>query len=127
MRSLIFLLAFISSVAFAIHNVKVVTLGSAQITTGAGAGLMTNAQSFKTCQASGTVTASTGATAVDIQGSNDNVNWVKLGTITLVLGTSSVTDGFVIAANWKYVRNNVVSISGTNAAVTTICSYEEPI
>lgn len=75
-------------------------------------------QDNKTFQASGQTTASTGATAVLVEVSNNNANWITMGTITLTLGTSTTTDGFVSSANWTYVRGRVASISGTGATVS---------
>jgi len=72
----------------------------------------------KTFQASGRTTSSTGATSVVVEVSNDNVNWITMGTISLTLGTTPTTDGFVSIANWTYVRGRVSSISGTGATVS---------
>ena len=72
----------------------------------------------KTFQASGQTSASTGATAVNVEVSNDNSNWIVMGTISLTLGTATNTDGFVSSANWTYVRGRVTSISGTGATVS---------
>ena len=58
----------------------------------------------------------TPAATVDIEVSNDKINWVGMGTITL--SGAADTDGFASSASWKYVRPNVTAISGTNAAVT---------
>lgn len=72
----------------------------------------------KTFQASGKTSTSTGATAVVVEVSNDNANWITMGTISLTLGTTTTTDGFVSSANWTYVRGRVSSISGTGATVS---------
>lgn len=56
------------------------------------------------------------ACVLDIEVSNNGVDWIKAGTITL--SDTSATDGFANDATWKYVRGNVKSISGTNAAVS---------
>jgi hypothetical protein len=72
----------------------------------------------KTFQASGTTTAGSGAVSVAVEVSNDNANWITMGTIGLTLGTTSATDGFVGIANWTYVRGRVASISGTGATVS---------
>jgi hypothetical protein len=69
-------------------------------------------------QAVGLTTASTGAATVLIQVSNDGVNFITLGTITLTLGTSATSDGFAAANTWEYYRANVSAISGTGALVT---------
>jgi hypothetical protein len=93
------------------------TLLSSVIATGASAAVALNGPEF-TAQASGLVTATTGAATVKIQVSNDNANWIDLGTITLTLGTSVTSDGLAAFARWALVRANVTAISGTNAAVT---------
>jgi hypothetical protein len=75
-------------------------------------------QDNKTFQASGRTSTSTGAASVLVEVSNDNVNWITMGTISLTLGTAATTDGFVSTANWTYVRGRVDSISGTGATVS---------
>jgi hypothetical protein len=74
----------------------------------------------RTFQANGTVSTSTGAATVVVQVSNNNSDWITLGTITLTLGTSSTSDGFAALAPWAYVRGNVTAISGTNATVSLV-------
>lgn len=75
-----------------------------------------------TFQAYGTTTAGAGAATILIQGSNVDVDadYITLGTISLVLGTTAVADGFTTSAPWKYVRAKLTAISGTNAAVSVI-------
>lgn len=90
--------------------------------TGPGAALQVNSNNpqlpKRTFQAyvkgSGSLTAS-----VDIQVTNDlnSGQYLTLGTINLS-GSGSATDGFVSDAPWMYVRANLTSVSGTNAAVT---------
>jgi hypothetical protein len=81
----------------------------------------TNANStyvFHTFQAVGATTSSTGAATVLIQVSNDGVNYLTLGTITLTLGTALTSDGFAAINNWNFYRANVSAISGTGANVS---------
>jgi hypothetical protein len=75
-----------------------------------------------TFQAYGTTTAGTGSVTVLIQGSNytDANSFITIGTITLTLGTTLTSDGFVSQAPWKYMRCNISAISGTGAAVTVL-------
>lgn len=54
---------------------------------------------------------------VNVEVSNDNVNFLTLGTITLN-GTTTVQDGFASQAQWNYIRGNLTAISGVGAAVT---------
>lgn len=71
-------------------------------------------------QAYGSTSAGAGASVIEIYGSLWGITgtWVLLGTITLTLGTAVTNDGFASLAPWPYVAVKVVSISGTNAAVT---------
>ena len=71
--------------------------------------------SYRTFQAVVTGTGAVSAT-VQIQVSNDNVNWLLAGTCS-PSGTTSAIDGFVSTAPWVYVRSNVTAISGTSAQV----------
>lgn len=77
-------------------------------------------------QAMGTTSAGAGAATIIIQVSNvadpelaTDVDWLTLGTISLTLGTTQVTDGFAPAvhAAYRWVRAKVSAISGTDAAV----------
>jgi hypothetical protein len=94
--------------------------------TGTGAGLSWNERdttanstyNFHTFQAIGNTTASTGAATVLIQVSNDGVNYLTMGTITLTLGTAVTTDGFAVINNWNFYRANLSAISGTGAKVS---------
>jgi len=86
--------------------------------TGTGAGLSYCGIASEKRAFQATVTGTGAVTAtVAIQVSNDDTNWITLGTITLS-GTTSATDGFTSDAPWGYVRANVTAISGTGAAVT---------
>jgi hypothetical protein len=73
---------------------------------------------YHSFQAVGSTSASTGAATILIQVSNDGVNYITMGTITLVLGTSATSDGFAVANSYEYYRANLSAISGTNAKVT---------
>jgi len=72
----------------------------------------------RTFFAYGSTSAGSGASAIAIQASNDCTNYIDMGTISLTLGTTTVSDGFASDASWKCIRAKVNSISGTNAAVT---------
>ena len=120
-RVLAFLLAATLAVAgFAQSNTA--TLLSAATTTGAGAA-RDGIPAAKTYQASGATTAGSGASAVAVQCSNNNTNWDTLGTITLTLSSTSSSDSFVSTDRCRYLRGNVISISGTNAAVTLTVGF----
>lgn len=89
----------------------------------AGSAFSLNGPSF-TAQAKGSVSTSTGSATVKIQVSNDNANWIDLGTITLTLGTAVTSDGLAAFAKWAWVRANVTAISGTGAKVTVTVNQE---
>lgn len=98
------------------------TLLSSVLVTGAGSSI--NAwMKDKTFQAIGSTTAGAGACVVLVQASNDDTNWITIGTITLTLGVTATSDGFASDAQWAYIRGNVQSISGTNASVTLIIGH----
>ena len=88
--------------------------------TGAGASAGPAGAGRKTFQATVAGTGSVYAT-IDIEVSNDNSNWMTMGTITLS-GTTSATDGFVSDEPWAYHRANVTAISGTSATVNVIAT-----
>lgn len=94
--------------------------------TATGAGASQNIQTLRipqdnrTFQATGQTSTSTGAASVLVEVSNDNSNWITMGTISLTLGTATTTDGFVSSANWTWVRGKVFSISGTDATVSLL-------
>jgi hypothetical protein len=76
-------------------------------------------------QAYGATSAGAGSVTVEIYGSNledpdtsTESDWVLVGTITLVLSTTRVSDGFTTDAPWKFVKARVSAIAGTNAAVS---------
>ena len=82
-------------------------------TTGASQRVYPQARAFQaTVTGTGAVTAT-----IIIAGSDDNVNFLPLGTITLS-GTTTASDGFGSSAPWLYVRAQLTAISGTGAAVS---------
>lgn len=69
---------------------------------------------FNTFQAVANGSSGAFAATVSIMVSNDNVNWIEMGTITLSgTATTAATDGFAANAEWLYVRADVASFSGT--------------
>lgn len=97
------------------ETTRILTLLAAAIATGAGAGFQPS-EKKRTFQAVVTGTGAVSATVL-IQVSNDGTNWEELATIALA-GTTSDSAGFASDAPWAYVRANVTTISGTDAAVT---------
>jgi hypothetical protein len=68
----------------------------------------------------GNTSAGAGASVVNIEVSNDGTNWIILDAPSLTLGTAVTSDFYESSAAWRYVRGNVVSISGTDAKVSLI-------
>lgn len=97
---------------------NVATLLNEAVAAGAGASFDLKDAYRMALQAKGVTTSGSGAAVVDVQASNDGVNWLTLGTISLTLGTSETSDGFVAEARWGAVRGYVQSISGTGAKVS---------
>ena len=105
---------------------RILTLVAAQTTTDAAPANSTKLpQQYqmpakRAFQAYGSTTAGAGAAVIEIYGSLFGITgtWVLLGTITLTLGTVVTNDGFASDSPWPYLAVKVVSISGTNAAVT---------
>lgn len=63
-----------------------------------------------------------GTATVDIESSNNNVDWLRLGTITFSsIGDTTEMDGFSSYTAWKYLRANVKTITG--AGMTLNGSY----
>jgi len=94
----------------------IVLMSTTVVGTGAKVGPLGNVE--RTYQASIAGTGALTGTVV-IEGSNDNVNYLTIGTITLS-GTTSDSDGFVSSAPWTFVRARVpaAGITGTAAVIT---------
>ena len=81
---------------------------------------------YRTFQASGFTSSGAGAATIDIRVSNDGSDYsTVLGTITLTLGTTVVSDGFGSILPWRYVKPHVTAISGTGASVTVTMGTED--
>ena len=104
---------------------KTITLLNAATTTATGTGYTAMDVRYDTenrvFQATVSGTGAVSAT-VNVEVSNDNTNWLVLGTITLS-GTTSASDGFAAGAPWPYTRARVTAISGTSAAVTVSMGF----
>ena len=68
-------------------------------------------------QAVGVMSSSTGTASVVIEVSNDGVNYVTLGTITLALTTSPSSDLFFAYTIYEFYRARVTQIT-SNGTVT---------
>ena len=73
--------------------------------------------SHRSFQAVGLMSASTGTAVVTIQVSNDGVNYVTLGTISLSLTTAASSDAFYLQTVFEYYRAYVTQIT-TNGTVS---------
>lgn len=121
-----FLLLFALSFGALAQSTPTYTMCSAATTVAACSAV--NAKTFpplRTFQAYGTTSAGAGAATILVQGSNDNSNWVTLGTITLTLATTVSNDGFVAFSPWPWIRGNVSAISGTGASVNLTVGMEQ--
>lgn len=54
---------------------------------------------------------------VTIEGSNDNVGWVPVATISIVVAEAA-SGGVVTDSPWAYVRANLTAITGGSVTVT---------
>lgn len=110
-------------------NIPTLLLSGA--TTTAAGSSVPGVSATKTYRARGATSAGAGAAVVVIEGCNAvnqteadlaATSWDTIGTITLVLGTTQVGDGFTSRDRYSFVRARPSSISGTNAAVTATMS-----
>ena len=69
-------------------------------------------------QATARTTAGAGALTAIISASNDGLQFITLGTITLVLSTTENSDGFTSDNAWKVYKSSISAISGTGARAT---------
>lgn len=91
----------------------------AVLVTGAGTAQQPHSKSLS-FHATGFTTVGAGTAVIDVEVSNDGINWIVAATISLVLAATPViaSDGFAIDAAWGFVRGNVTTITGTNAQTT---------
>ena len=78
---------------------------------------------IKTFQLIGSTNSDLGSVNVTVEGSQNNLNWDTLGTISLILNTSGVSDSFSSNDRYMYIRCNVTEISGSGAKVSMIVGY----
>jgi hypothetical protein len=96
--------------------VALVTGMTAQGITGLAANTTITVNNAGSLTLSGNFTGTTGTYLVNF--ANNYWAATPLGTITLAGGAALfATDGFMTAANWKYVRANVTAITGTNPSL----------
>ena len=85
--------------------IKTATLINAATSTGTG-DKVTPWYAKRTFHAIGSTTAGSGASTIDVEVSNDGVNYIAVDTLSLTLGTTITSDSYVLDAAWKYVRGN---------------------
>lgn len=95
---------------------------NAATATGTGPVVALGDDTGSTFQVWGSTSSGAGAALVDIDVSNDGVNFVYAGSITLTLGTTSVSDALPVTANYAFGRANVRSISGTGATLNGLAA-----
>lgn len=93
--------------------IQVAATGAGTSVRGIGAQAASN-----TYQVTGTTTSGSGSAIVNIEGSNDGVNWDVIGTITLTLSTTSSSGSFSSMDRYSRIRGNVTTLSGTGAQVS---------
>ena len=94
-----------------LRNVTTVSVGNA----------VENNGSNRAFQAVVSGTGAVSATVV-VEVSNNNIDFLTLGTLTLS-GTTRAFDGFASAAPWRFIRGNVTAISGTGASVNLLMAF----
>jgi hypothetical protein len=112
----------LSCVALAQGQIGVLQLATNVTATGAQAPFP-GISGGKTYQMTGATTAGAGSAVAAVQCSGDGSNWDTLGTITLVLATTSSSDSFASLDRCRWVRLNVTTLTGTGAAVAATMGY----
>lgn len=75
----------------------------------------------KTYQAYGSTQSGTGTAVVSVQGSiNGGVTFDTIGTISLTLGTVTVSDSFTSIDRYPLIRGNVTTLTGTGPNVSLV-------
>lgn len=105
---------------------KTHTFLAAVIATGVGAAAQLLGTK-RTFHAFGLTSAGAGASTIDIEVSNDGVNFLVIDTLSLTLNTTITApsqDVYEMDNAWVYVRGNVKTLSGTDAAVTLVAGVQ---
>lgn len=76
--------------------------------------------SKRTFHAVGATTNGAGSATIDVEVSNDGIDYLVHDTFNLTLSTVPALAGAEFDAPWAFVRGNVKAISGTGAAITLI-------
>jgi hypothetical protein len=109
------------SISMKMTTTQIVT---AQDTTGPIAGIISKS-SKKSFQVVGRTTEGVGAAVVKVYACNNNVNWGEFQEHTLTLGETDFSSEQTADNTFKYIRTDVISISGTGATVDVYMAEEE--
>ena len=96
------------------------------IATGAG-GATKLLGTKRTFHAFGLTSAGAGASTIDIEVSNDGVNFLVIDTLSLTLNTTITApsqDVYEMDNAWVYVRGNVKTLTGTDATVSLVAGVQ---
>lgn len=92
-------------------------------TTGAGSKVpvVKKGDSSATFQATVNGTSGTVTATIDIEVSNNETDWIVMGTISLsATAPTADSDGFASNASWSFARAKLTAITGTGAVVTVL-------
>ena len=96
----------------------VVNLLSGAKTTGAGTGVNLNGAAANRWAQASLIGASAVSATVEIDGSNDNSNWVPIATLVLAASpAASATAATNTVQSAEYMRGNIIAISGVGESV----------
>lgn len=107
------------------HHSSALILDNATAVNSRGAKVKPFKTPKRSFHAYGATTAGAGSVTVEIYGSNfenpseaNESDWVLIGSITLALTTTRISDGFTTDSPWKYMKAKVAAIAGAGAAVS---------
>jgi hypothetical protein len=82
-----------------------------------------NVAADKTYQVTASTASGTGTAVVTIEGTNDQVGWSTINTVTLTLSTTPATGSFSSADRFLLVRPNASTLTGSTATYTATMGY----
>lgn len=77
----------------------------------------------KTYQINSSVTATTGTTTVNVQGSNDGLGWDNIATLTVTSSVSGASTSTSSTDRYVMLRGQVTVLSGTGPTVSLTVGY----
>lgn len=90
-----------------------------QIATGVSQPVSTILSPFRAFQVNLTCTSGNCSAAVNVEGSNDGINWIVQTTLTFSSGISPQSQGYGSQVPYLFQRTNVTALSGTGASVAS--------